>query len=191
MKVSHQTKRLVFVTVSLALLGAVWVALPPAVHVWSIPDAAKRQERRFSDWFHSFSSGLFAIRIIGNLSKPAHLETPLGQIELPEGDFDFITYASESWSTSATIKLSPSEGSEGNLTVFVCFGSCPPWVLRPPSTAQPVLYTGRWTAYHPGTDKKAWTGEFHQGVKWGEFTFWDQEGNVTRNEIWDNGTRKG
>lgn len=150
------------ILVFLAIVGAAWFAFPPAVHVWSIPDASTKQERRFSDWFHSFSSGLLAVRIVGILSEPAHVDTPIGPIILPAGDFDFIAYASEAWSSSATICFSPSEGTKGNLTISVCLGSCPPWVHRPPPSALPTLFTGGWTAYHPGTDKKAWTGGFHQ-----------------------------
>jgi len=184
-------KRIVLILAFVVVASAAWFAFPPAVHVWSVSDLSTKQERTFSDWFHSFSSGLLAVRIVGSLTESARLDTPLGPIALPKGDFDFITYASEAWSSSAIIQYLPPDGTKGSLTISVCLGSRPSWIHRPPSSALPVLYTGGWTAYHQGTEKKAWTGGFHHGVKWGEFTFWDRDGNVTHSEVWENGNKKG
>lgn len=184
-------KRFALISAFVFLCGAAWFAIPPAVHVWNISDASAAQERLFSDWFHSFSSGLLAIRIVGNLSDPARIETPLGPIELPRGDIDFIAYADEAWSSAATVRYAPSQGTKGHLNISVCLGSCPVWVRRPPSSALPALYTGGWTAYYPGTDKKAWSGTFHHGIRWGKFTYWDEEGKITHQEEWTNGKKEG
>lgn len=170
--------------------GFAWLAVLSADHIWVIGDVAKPQERSFTDWFHSFSSGQMAIRVTGNLDAPAVLDTPLGQIDLPTGDFDFITYASESWSSSATFRYTPIQNTKGKLRITVCLGSNPDWVHRPPPSALPTLYTGGWTAYYTGTDKKAWHGGFHHGQKWGEFVFWDEAGNITKKEEWEAGRKK-
>jgi len=184
-------KRFAFAITFIVLVSAAWLALPPAVHVWRIDDVSTPQERRFSDWFRSFSSGQFAVRVVGNLTEPTLVETPLGSIDLPQGDIDFIAFASEAWSSAATVRYSPSEGTKGHLTISVCLGSNPSWVRRPPPAALPTLYTGGWTAYYPDTDTKAWTGGFYHGMKRGEFTYWDQEGNITQQEEWENGKKKG
>jgi hypothetical protein len=55
---------------------------------------------------------LLAVRVVGSLAEPAHLDAPIGPMELPAGDFDFIAFASEAWSSSATFRFSPSEGTE-------------------------------------------------------------------------------
>ena len=184
-------KRLAIMIAVVILCGVAWLAIPPSEHVWNIDDASVTQERLFSDGFHSFSSGLLAVRIVGNLTEPAQVDSPLGPIELPKGDIDLIAYADEAWSSSAKIRYEPSKGTKGHLTISVCFGACPNWVRRPPPSALPVLYTGGWTTYYPGTDKKAWSGGFHHGVKWGDFTFWDEVGNITHKEEWESGKKKG
>jgi hypothetical protein len=184
-------KRVAILITLFVFCGAAWLAIPPAVHVWKLSDASTVQERRFADWFHSFNSGLLAVRITGNLAGPAQVLTPLGPIELPRGDIDFIVYTHEAWSSSATVRYSPSEDTKGHLMISVCLGSNPTWVRRPPPSALPALYTGGWTAYYPGTDKKAWTGGFHHGIKWGEFTYWDEGGKITHREEWENGKIKG
>jgi len=114
------------------MCGAAWLAIPPSEHVWNIDDASVTQERLFSDWFNSFSSGLLAVRIVGNLTEPAQVEPPLGPIELPKGDIDLIAYDDEAWSSSAKVRYAPSKGTKGHLTISVCFGACPNWVRRPP-----------------------------------------------------------
>jgi hypothetical protein len=184
-------KPLAVIIAVIILSGMAWLAIPPAEHVWNIDDVSIAQECLFSDKFHSFSSGLLAVRIVGNLTEPAQVETPLGPIELPRGEIDLITYAHEAWSSSATVRYAPSKGTKGNLKISMCLGACPNWVRRPPPSALPVLYTGGWTTYYPRTDKKAWSGGFHHGIKWGEFTFWDEAGNITHKEEWENGKKKG
>lgn len=184
-------KRLALPLTAIAMGGVVWMAIPPAEQVWHVADASITQEHTFSDWFHSFSSGQFAIRVVGKLSEPALLETPLGPIDLPKGDLDFIAFASEAWQSTAALRYLPGQGTIGDLKITACLGSSPAWVDRPPPSALPRLYTGGWTAYYPGTDKKAWTGGFHHGAKWGEFIYWDEAGNITHREEWDNGRRKG
>ena len=174
----------------IVLCGATWFVIPPAEHVWQISDASIAQERRFLDWFHSFSSGLLAIRIIGNLTEPAQVETPLGRIDLPQGELDFIVFGSEAWTSAATLRYSPAQNTRGNLKFVVCIGSSPLWFRRPPPSALPTLYTGGWTAYYPRTDSKAWNGRFHHGIKWGEFTYWDEAGNIMHQEEWENGRKK-
>jgi len=188
---SNLMKHFAILIAFIALSGAAWLAIPPSEHVWRVANASMAQERRFSDWFHSFSSGLLAIRVVGTLSKPARVETPLGPIDLPQGDVDFIAFAAEAWSSTARVRYVPSQGTDGHLTISVCLGSNPHWVRRPPPSALPSLYTGGWTAYYPGTDHKAWTGGFHHGIKWGDFTYWDEEGKIIRLEEWEDGHKKG
>jgi hypothetical protein len=184
-------KRLAIMIAFIALCGAAWFAIPPAEHIWNVDDVSIAHERLFSDRFHSFSSGLLAIRIVGNLTESVQVETPLGPIELPRGDIDLITYADEAWSSSAAVRYAPSKGTKGHLKISVCLGACPDWVRRPPPSAIPVLYTGVWTTYYPGTNMKAWSGGFHHGIQWGEFTFWDEAGNITHKEEWESGKKKG
>ncbi len=187
---SNQMKPTAWVVGLLAIVVAAWFAFPHAVHVWKITDASKTQERRFTDSFHSFASGLFALRIVGTLSEPAEIVSPIGRIELPAGDFDFIAYDCEAWSSSETLQYLPSQSAKGNVTISVCLGFCPVWVHRPPPSALPAQYTGGWTAYYPGTDTKAWSGGFYHGVKWGRFTYFDQSGKITHQEDWENGKKK-
>jgi len=183
-------KRLSLIAALCTAIGAAWFFLPPAEHIWSLSDVSRAQEHTVTDWFHSILDGQMAIRVIGSLDSPAILETPLGSIELPPAEFDFIAFSSESWSSSATLRFSPTAGAKGYIKTLVCLGSGPEWTRRPPSSALPKLYTGGWTAYYPGTDIKAWTGGFHQGIRWGEFIYYDQSGKITRREEWENGRKK-
>ncbi|MEK0448337.1 MAG: hypothetical protein RL088_605 [Verrucomicrobiota bacterium] len=184
-------KRSALLIAIIALCSAVWFAIPPAEHAWRIADASFAQERRFSDWFHSVSSGQFAIRVVGHITEAAVLETPLGTIDLPGGAVDYIAFASEAWASAASLRYSPTERTRGELQIIVCLGSSPSWIHRPPPSALPALYTGGWTAYYRGTDKKAWSGGFHHGIRWGDFTYWDEAGNITHREVWENGQKKG
>jgi hypothetical protein len=54
----------------------------------------------------------------------------------------------------------------------------------------PIFLTGGWNAYYAGTDKTAWSGGFYHGVRWGRFTYWDEAGNITNREEWENGIKK-
>lgn len=157
----------------------------------TISDVSKTQEiTRVSDWLDSWSSGLLAIRITGHLTQSAVLESPMGTIGLPVGNFDFIVASREAWSRSAVLRYVPSPNTQGDVKVTVCFGVYPDWLKRPPPEAQPALYTGGWTAYFPGTDHKAWQGGFSHGQKAGEFIFWDQNGAVMRKEAWIDGKKQ-
>ena len=187
---ANNMKRVSVIAAVCVTIAAVWLLLPPREHVWTISDATKSQEHRFTDWLHSIMDGEMAIRVTGDLTAPAILDTPLGQMNLPAGKFDFITYTAEAWSSSAILRFSPTAGTKGSVKAVVCLGSNPMWVQRPPQKALPILYTGGWTAYYDGTDTKAWQGGFHLGQKWGEFVFWDQSGNVTKREEWENGKKK-
>jgi hypothetical protein len=183
-------KRLLTILVVLVLAIIAYLSFPPAEHVWNISNPTGIQERRFTDWFHSFSSGLLAIRIVGDLSEPALLETPLGSIDLPSGRFDIIAFAHEAWLSSARLRYKSTEKNKGEFKIIVCLGSCPTWINHAPASALPTLYTGGWTAYHGGTEKKAWSGGFHNGKKWGDFIYWDEAGRIIKKERWENGIKQ-
>ena len=122
--------------------------------------------------------------------EPAILSTPLGQVDLPTGDFDLIAIENEAYTPRADFRFTPSDGAKGFVTVTVCLGSGATWAYRPPPTALPIFRTGGWNTYYAGTDKMAWSGGFYHGVRSGEFTYWDEAGNITNREEWENGTKK-
>lgn len=121
---------------------AVWLILPPSIHTWRITDVTVPQERQFSDWFNSWSTGLLAIRISGHSELPANLTTPLGTIQVGPGEFDYITYAHEVWSNRARVAFVPlerSKDSDGEILIQVCLGFTPQWVIATPEDAQLVF----------------------------------------------------
>lgn len=68
-------KRFCWLLILAGVVAAGWFAFSLAVHVWRITDTSTKQERRVSDWFHSFSSGLLAIRAVGSLSNLIQFST--------------------------------------------------------------------------------------------------------------------
>ena len=156
----------------------------------TISDVSKTQEiTQVSEWLDFWYSGLLAIRVTGHLTQSAVLESPLGTIELPVGNFDFIAASPEAWSKSARLRYMPTPNTQGDIKVMVCFGVPPHWLKRPPPEAQPARYTGGWTAYFPGTDQKALQGGFYHGQRAGEFIYWDQNGAVIGKETWVDGKK--
>ena len=181
---------IVALAVIVVLAVGIWFLLPPKEHVWRISDVTTSQDHKVAVSSLWMDSGVMAIRVTGHLSAPAFLSTPLGQIDLPSGNFDLIVTEAESYSSHADLRFTPTNGAKGFVTVAIALGFAPTWARRPPSTAIPTLTTGGWTAYYAGTDKKAWVGGFYHGVKSGIFTYWDEAGNITNREEWENGTKK-
>jgi len=142
--VRHKNMRFLKLALITLVVGvlAVWLILPPSIHTWRITDVTVPQERQFSDWFNSWSTGLLAIRISGHSERSANLTTPLGTIQVGPGKFDYITYAHEAWSSRARVTFMPleeSEDSDGEVMIQVCLGFTPQWVKATPENAQLVF----------------------------------------------------
>ena len=184
---------IVGLAVIVVLAVGTWFLLSPNEYVWRISDVTTSQDHKVAVSHYRWlltADGLMAIRATGHLSEPAILSTPLGQVDLPTGDFDLIAIENEAYTPRADFRFTPSDGAKGFVTVTVCLGSGATWAYRPPPTALPIFRTGGWNTYYAGTDKMAWSGGFYHGVRSGEFTYWDEAGNITNREEWENGTKK-
>lgn len=183
-------KLLLLIAILTGGTAAIYFMLPPEEHLATIRNVSQTQEVNISDWFHSWNDGSISIRVQGRLTRPAALDTPLGLISLPAGDFDLIASAAEAWMNPVVLRYRPSQPTEGYLKISVGIGVFPDWIRRPPPEALPTLLTGGWTAYFPNSDQIAWQGGFYFGNKDGEFIYWNQDGSVLRKEIWENGKKQ-